>query len=214
MEAVDVAVTAGHVSRQWFPVQDPQGFADEAVEQLQSPAPAPLSVSRLAQQHHGEFMRFLRRRVPAGPVSAEDIAQEAYIRVLQYEGSRNIREPYFLLLRVAMNVLRDLHRAERVRRSHRHHSLGGVELASDVADPERAALHAEELELVLAAIADLTPRCREVFLLHRFSHSAYPQIARDFGISVKMVEKYISTALARCTERVAGNSCDVVGERV
>ena len=214
MGAVEVAVTAGHVSRQWFPLREPQGLADEVVEQLESAAPAPFCVSLLAKHHHVEFMRFLRRRVPAGPVSAEDIAQEAYIRVLQYEGSRTIREPYFMLLRVAMNVMRDLHRAERVRRSHRHHSLGGLELASDVADPERAALHAEELEQVLAAIAELTPRCREVFLLHRFSHNAYPQIARDFGISVKMVEKYISTALARCTERVAGNSCGVVGERV
>ncbi len=72
-----------------------------------------------------------------------------------------------------------------------------------MADPEYAAVHAEELDRVLAAIDELTPRCREVFLLHRFSHSAYPEIARDFGISVKMVEKYISTALARCADRVA-----------
>jgi RNA polymerase sigma factor (sigma-70 family) len=203
MEAIEVAVNAGHAVRPWFPVREPQGFVHEVAERLDADAPAPLSVSKLAQQHHADFMRFLRRRVPAGPVAAEDIAQEAYIRVMQYEGSRTIRSPYYLLLRVAMNVLRDVQRAERVRRSHHHNSLGGLELASDVADPERAAVHAEELERVLAAIEDLTPRCREVFLSHRFSHAAYPQIARDFGISVKMVEKYISTALARCNERVA-----------
>jgi RNA polymerase sigma-70 factor (ECF subfamily) len=174
------------------------------VEQLQGPEPSPLSVSLLAKEHHGDFMRFLRRRVPAGPVAAEDIAQEAYIRLLQYEGSRTIRSPYFLLLRVAMNVMKDLHRAERARSSSRHHSLVGLALASEAPDPERAAVHAEELDQVLAAIEDLTPRCREVFLLHRLSHSAYPQIARDFGISVKMVEKHISTALARCAESVAG----------
>jgi RNA polymerase sigma-70 factor (ECF subfamily) len=176
------------------------------VEQLEGLEPSPLSVSLLAKEHHGDFMRFLRRRVPAGPVAAEDIAQEAYIRLLQYEGSRTIRSPYFLLLRVAMNVMKDLHRAERARSSSRHHSLVGLALASEAPDPERAAVHAEELDQVLAAIEDLTPRCREVFLLHRLSHSAYPQIARDFGISVKMVEKHISTALARCTESVAGNS--------
>jgi RNA polymerase sigma factor (sigma-70 family) len=179
------------------------------VEQLEAMEASPLSVSLLAKEHHGEFMRFLRRRVSAGPVAAEDIAQEAYIRVLQYEGSRTIRSPYFLLLRVAMNVMKDLHRAERVRRGNRHYSLGGLNLASEAPDPERAAVHAEELEQVLAAIAELTPRCREVFLLHRFSHSAYPQIARDFGISVKMVEKHISTALARCAERVARNDAQM-----
>ncbi len=174
------------------------------VEQLEAMEASPLSVSLLAKEHHGEFMRFLRRRVSGGAVAAEDVAQEAYIRVLQYEGSRTIRSPYYLLLRVAMNVMKDLHRAERVRRSNRHQWLGGLNLASESPDPERAAVHAEELDLVLAAIEELTPRCREVFLLHRLSHSAYPQIARDFGISVKMVEKHISTALARCAERVAG----------
>lgn len=164
--------------------------------------PAPLSVSLLAKQHHVTFMRFLRRRMAAGPVDPEDIAQEAYIRMLQYEGSCEIRSPYFLLLRVARNVMQDLRRAERVRKIDRHRSLGGLDLVSDAPDPERAAVHAEELECVLAAIDDLTPRCREVFLLHRFSHSAYPDIARYLGISVKMVEKHISTALARCSARV------------
>jgi RNA polymerase sigma-70 factor (ECF subfamily) len=164
---------------------------------------APFSVSLLAKEYHGTFIRFLRRRVSAGPVEPEDIAQESYIRMLQYEGSCSIRSPYFLLLRVAMNVIKDLHRADRVRRTDRHRSFGSLDIASDAPDPLRAAVHAEELDRVLAAIDDLTPRCREVFLLHRFSHSAYPQIARDFGISVKMVEKYISTALARCADRVA-----------
>ncbi len=129
--------------------------------------------------------------------------------MLQYEGSRSIRSPYFLLLRVAMNVMKDLHRAEQVAQGLRHHSLADMNLTSEAPDPERAAVHAEELEQVLAAIAELTPRCREVFLLHRFSHSPYPQIARDFGISVKMVEKYISTALARCAERVARNDAQM-----
>jgi RNA polymerase sigma factor (sigma-70 family) len=179
-------------------------FVNAVVNLREGIEPSPLSVSLLARDYHGEFMRFLRRRVSAGPVAAEDIAQEAYIRVLQYEGSRSIREPYFLLLRVAMNVMNDLHRAERVRRSGRHQSLGGLSLVSEMPGPERAAMHAEELEQVLAAIEGLSPRCREVFLMHRLSHRPYPQIARAFGISVKMVEKHISTALARCAERIAG----------
>jgi RNA polymerase sigma-70 factor (ECF subfamily) len=160
-------------------------------------------VSSLARQHHGEFVRFLRRRMSAGPVGPEDVAQEAYIRMLQYEGSRDIRSPYFMLLRVAMNVMQDLHRADRVRKSRDHRSLSGVDLVGDVPDPERSAVHAEELECVLEEIEALTPRCREVFLTHRLSQSPYRDIAADFGISVKMVEKYIRTALARCADRMA-----------
>jgi RNA polymerase sigma-70 factor (ECF subfamily) len=207
MEAVEVAVATSQLSRPWLALRDLHDFAEREVEQPQAHEPPPLAVSQLVKAHHGDLMRFLRRRVSGGAV-AEDIAQEAYIRVLQYEGSRTIREPYFLLLRVAMNVMRDQHRAERVRRSHLHHSLGGMEFASEAADPERAALHAQQLEQVLAAIEGLTPRCREVFLKHRFSHSAYAEIARDFGISVKMVEKHISTALAFCVAEVWGDELE------
>lgn len=188
--------------RRWSLIGLTQADPDAGAKQAESLFP-PLSVSLLAKEHHGTFMRFLRRRVASSAVEPEDIAQEAYIRMLQYEGSRTIRAPYFLLLRVAMNVMKDLRRAGQVRRMDRHRSLAGLELASDEPGPEAAAVHAEELDRVLAAIYELTPRCRQVFLLHRFSDGAYPQIARDLGISVKMVEKYISTALARCADRVA-----------
>ncbi len=203
MGAIDVASIASKEARHWSLVREAKAEPDAITERVEQFAPAPLCVSSLAKEYHGAFMRFLRRRVPSGAVGPEDIAQEAYIRMLQYEGSDAIRSPYFLLLRVAMNVMKDQHRADQVRRIDRHRSLGSMDIASDAPDPERAAVHAEELDCVLDAINDLTPRCREVFLLHRFSHSAYPEIARDFGISVKMVEKYISTALARCADRVA-----------
>jgi RNA polymerase sigma factor (sigma-70 family) len=163
--------------------------------------PAPLSVSRLVQEHHGKFMRFLRNRM-RGSRDPADVAQEAYIRMLRYEGSREIRAPYYMLLRVAMNVAQDIHRADRSRGADRHRPIDGLELASDMPTPESAATVAEELDLALRAIDDLPPRCRQVFLLHREQHLSYAQIAEKCGISVKMVEKHISTALAFCVERV------------
>lgn len=193
---------AGKDARRWSPVTEVQSTA-EGDTQSQRTGAQVLCVSDLFKEHHADLMRFLRRRVPAGAAEPEDIAQECYIRMLQYEGSRSVRSPYFLLLRVAMNMITDVHRARRVRHADRHRPLAGLELAGAAPDPECAALHAEALERVLGAIEDLTPRCRQVFLTHRFSHNAYPAIARDLGISVKMVEKYISTALARCTDRMA-----------
>lgn len=171
-------------------------------EEVDEPAP-PLSVSRLVQEHHGTFIRFLRNRM-RGSRDPADVAQEAYIRMLRYEGSRDIRSPYYMLLRVAMNVAQDINRAERSRGGDRHRPIEGLELASDAPSPETAASVAEELERALAAIDALPPRCREVFLMHRRQQLSYAQIAEQCGISVKMVEKHISTALAFCVERVWG----------
>jgi RNA polymerase sigma-70 factor (ECF subfamily) len=46
-----------------------------------------------------------------------------------------------------------------------------------------------------AAIEKLTDRCREVFMLSRFGHLSYMEIAEKLGISVKTVENQIGAAL-------------------
>ncbi len=155
----------------------------------------PLSVSGLAHRHHQQLLRFLRTRVSGSAVEPADIAQEAYLRMMQYEGSQQIRAPYHLLLRVAMNVVQDLRRAARVRHVLRHRSIEGLEMASDAPGPDRALVHAEDLDRVLRAIEMLPPRCREIFLLHRSGELSYPQIAARYGISVKTVEKHMRSAL-------------------
>jgi DNA-directed RNA polymerase specialized sigma24 family protein len=44
-----------------------------------------------------------------------------------------------------------------------------------------------------------------VFLLSRASDMTYPEIAAHCGISVKMVEKHISRAIAACLEKVGSS---------
>lgn len=164
-------------------------------------APAALSVRDLARSHHTSLLRFLRRRLNCTADPA-DVAQETYVRMLKYEGSREIRSPYALLLRVALHVAQDLSRSERVRHTDQHWNVDDFELASHDACPDRQLSASEELERVLIAIEELPPRRREVFLLHREHHLSYAEIAEHCGISVKMVEKHISSALTYCLARL------------
>ena len=168
--------------------------------ELEEALPA-FSVRNLAHTHHAALMRFLRRRLNCNADPA-DVAQETYVRMLKYEGSREIRSPFALLLRVAFHVAQDLSRSDRVRCMEHQRSLDDFELPSNEPCPDRQVSASEELERVLAAIEELPPRRREIFLLHREHHLSYTEIAQHCGISTKMVEKHISSALSYCLARL------------
>lgn len=164
---------------------------------------APLSVREIIHRHHDALLRFLRRRLRI-PEDAMDIAQETYIRMMQYEASREVRSSSALLYRIALNVSRDFGRAALARQADSQCSLDEMDLPSERPTPERELLGEQELELLLDAIEELPPKCRQVFLLSRAHQMTYPEIAQHCAISVKMVEKHISHALTLCMVKVGG----------
>ena len=164
----------------------------------------PLSVHNTVRRYHDSLINFLRKRLRT-PEDANDVAQEAYIRMMQYQNSRDVRSPSSMLFRIAINVANDLGRSEQVRHASDQCSLDAVELVSDTPSPEREISARQDLELLRSAIEDLPPKCRQAFLLSRVRRMTYPQIAVHCGISVKMVEKHISRALAVCMKKVGGS---------
>jgi RNA polymerase sigma-70 factor (ECF subfamily) len=164
-------------------------------------AAAGLSVQKVIRRYHDSLVRFLKHRLRVSE-DAADVAQEAYIRMMQYEGSKEIQSAPSLLFRIAINVAHDMGRAEQSRRRSDHCSIDDVELASEIPTPEREVTAAQDLELAYQAIAGLPPKCQQVFLLSRAKRMTYPEIAVHCGISVKMVEKHISHALQICARKV------------
>lgn len=165
-----------------------------------------LCVQETIRRYHDSLIRFLRQRLRVKE-DAADVAQEAYIRMMQYEGSQQIQSPSSMLFRIAINVANDLGRSEQMRRVGQQCSLDGLELASSQPAPDREIAAEQDLELLYRAIEQLPPKCQQVFLLSRAKRMTYPQIARHCGISVKMVEKHISHALAICIKKVGGDGC-------
>lgn len=166
---------------------------------------AVLSVPETIRRHHDSLIRFLRQRLRVKE-DAADIAQEAYIRMMQYEGSQKIQSPSSMLFRIAINVANDLGRSEQARRVSDQLSIDGLELASHEPSADREIAAQQDLDILYGTIEQLPPKCRQVFLLSRVERMTYPQIAVHCGISVKMVEKHISHALAICMKKVGGSA--------
>ncbi len=62
----------------------------------------------------------------------------------------------------------------------------------------------EMTEVVNAAVNQLPPRCREVFLMSRDGGLTYTEIAKEMGISIKTVETQMGRALKTLRTLLAG----------
>ncbi|PKM44720.1 MAG: RNA polymerase subunit sigma-70 [Gammaproteobacteria bacterium HGW-Gammaproteobacteria-1] len=161
-------------------------------------------ISELYKKHYEELRRFVAGRLSGG--EAADVVQDVFVRTLCLESGYEIREPRAFLFQVASNIVLDRLRMQQ----HRHDACGAVgadtchDEPADEISPEATLAAQQRLDILREAIDELPPRCREVFLLHRFHHHSYAQIARQCGISVNMVEKHVIKALAHCRKRLAG----------
>ena len=151
---------------------------------------------------HGRALRGFLRGLLGADDDLEDIVQELFLRLARLEDlqARLPREPgrwRSYLIAAANNLAVDLQRHRLVRRNYleteqRHHPDNVHE-----ASPEAIALTRQELHAVQQAITDMRPRWRQAFILNRFKYMSYRQIAREMGVSVKQVEKYMKSALIR-----------------
>lgn len=145
--------------------------------------------------------RFFSRRVPREAV--DDLMQDVYLRAhVCGTDSTSIEHLDRYLVTVASSVLADRARRGSARRQSLHESLEEDDHPHEHLTPERILLDGEALARVVEAIADLSPRTRDVFVLHRFEEATCPAIAARLGITVSGVEKHIIKALRHLHTRL------------
>jgi RNA polymerase sigma factor (sigma-70 family) len=60
----------------------------------------------------------------------------------------------------------------------------------------------QDFVLIRSAIAELSPVCRRVFVMHRFDGIGYADIARRLDLSVATIEQLVSQALTHLKNRL------------
>lgn len=159
----------------------------------------------LYRQHRRALMRLLSRQ-RIGSEDAAEIVQETYRRLQQVPDVEAIEFPKAYLFRTALNLAHDSRRQQRRWPAHEMIDVDGpnVEIAGEEPGPYRILKGQQELAIVRQALMELSAKCRRAFVMHRFEDATYQEIARDLGVSVSMIEKYISQALAHLKARLAG----------
>ncbi|WP_447970952.1 RNA polymerase sigma factor [Nitrospira sp. M1] len=162
---------------------------------------APSSMQATAHEYYGELLAFFTSRLRSKDQAA-DVVQETFLRFFTASSSQPIQNVRALLYKTATNITIDLFRKQQ-RQAQRHVLLEEAhDLPARHPDPERVAVGKEELALLGHVIAELPPKCRHVFLLHKVRGKSHREIAEHLGISHNMVEKHIIKALAHCRQRL------------
>lgn len=128
---------------------------------------------------------------------ADDLTQETWLRVAGRKVGQRIGNPRAYIFRIARNLGMDIRRREAL----------GIEVQAEPAmvecvpdarlDPARNAELNRELQQVMQVIAELPPRCREVFILCRIEGLDHQQIAERLGISKSTVVSQMVKAMQR-----------------
>ncbi|HEU4603580.1 MAG TPA: RNA polymerase sigma factor, partial [Steroidobacteraceae bacterium] len=141
--------------------------------------------------------RFLVRRL-RGSQHAQDLAQEAYLRLLRVERVELVRQPRAYLYRIAVNLVSEFRlRAQREPITYDSETLEQLAEIADVESPGEAerAVEAQQMEVLLE---QLPPLYRAIFLLRKRDGLSYQEIAQQLDISVHTVKKYLARAVAKC----------------
>ncbi|MEE4450547.1 sigma-70 family RNA polymerase sigma factor [Novosphingobium resinovorum] len=135
---------------------------------------------------------------------AEEIVQEAYLRLGETAAKRLLEQPRRYLARIVRNLALD-----RVWRSRREAASfvpdGEMALASVVSDlpsPEEAALARDEFARLEAALAELPERKRIAVEMHRFGGAKLREIAEELGVSLTVAHQLVIEGVAHCRSRL------------
>jgi RNA polymerase sigma-70 factor (ECF subfamily) len=135
----------------------------------------------------------LGKRFPG--IDIDDIVQEAYSTLASLDSVEHIRNARTYLFQVARSIVLD---------QIRHGRVVSMESVADIAalgsidpqpSPETQAGDRQELRTLGEAIATLSGRRREVFMLRKIAGMSQRDVARRLGISESAVENQVARAI-------------------
>jgi RNA polymerase sigma factor (sigma-70 family) len=154
-----------------------------------SPIP-PADESYVADLFRARYLEMVRLAGLLGADDPEDIAQEAFTRLMNKHPQTDDPQGSLPYLRaIVVNLTRNRHRHLRVVRLR-------TPAAVDEGSSEQAAIAHEDQREILAALAELPSRRREAIVLRYWLDLPEREIAAAMGVSPGTVKSHVSRGLA------------------
>ena len=193
----------------WRP-REHLGVDGEATEQREDPVTAgggeetqpsvhARQVEQLFREHNKALVGFLTMRLNSEQ-EAKEVAQEAYVRMLQLDRPDASGFLRALLFKTAANLAID---RLRVRALHGRNPLD--ELFEDLLytpTPEHTALAEEEIEMMRRALRELPAKSAQAFTLHMLAGRDIRSVAAEMQMPERTVRYHVLRAFEHCRTRL------------
>ncbi|WEK40130.1 MAG: sigma-70 family RNA polymerase sigma factor [Candidatus Brevundimonas colombiensis] len=160
--------------------------------------PASSDLLRLFQDHRSGLVEYVAV-ILRDPGAAEDVVQDAWIRLQGSEGLAGADRPEAYLYRTVRNLALDRLR----RRSFEQRRFVGDELSlatapEPVPGPEAAAVSRDALRRVMTVMSEMPHRMRTAVAMHRLDGARLKDIAESLGVSVTTAHQLVVEGVERC----------------
>jgi RNA polymerase sigma factor (sigma-70 family) len=158
-------------------------------------------ISHLYREHNRALVAFLGTRLKDSQ-AAREVAQEAYVKLLQLEQPGAVSFLRAYLFRVAGNLAIDRIRSEQTRA--RLDSGDAFDDFLEDSPAERAALVRDELVQLARILGELPDKYGRAFRLHRVQELGLGEIAALMGLKERTVREYVAATLVYVRLRCEG----------
>ena len=172
---------------------------------------AELAVNRLSEVfiENRSQLRGIALKIVGTADLADEITQDAYLRLAEGSVDRQVEKPFFYCCKVVRNLALDFRRKQAVEDKYRIHTDDGELPPTPGGSIPDQSLHERQLlEAVAKALDTLPPRTRKVFELYRLGGLTQREIGRQLGCSATLVNfmlKDAVTALSECEYLMNGD---------
>lgn len=158
-----------------------------------------LSLESLFGRYYSDLVSFIRAKYRKQHVCAEDIAQDAFLRLQRIENIQSLKNPRAHLYKTASNLAIDQFRRNKLMEKYLsfHHEKTDEDRGNT---PEKITELEMKLSILDKKLYELPPKCRQAFILHRVHGYSYKEIAKELSVSVSSIDKYLFQALVFCRQ--------------
>ncbi|ASI68656.1 RNA polymerase subunit sigma-70 [Diaphorobacter nitroreducens] len=157
---------------------------------------------------HRAQLRRIAQKIVGTPEIADEVTQDAYLKLVEGACARNVDKPYCYCCQVVRNLALDHCRRQAVESTYRIYTEDGeLPQVAGGCVPERCLHERQVLDAIDAVLGTLPPRTRHAFELYRLGGLTQRDIAQQLGCSATLVNFMLrdaTQAVASCRDLLDG----------